>query len=231
VRVAVRVEAQHVPLYVGRMKHFSSLVVCSVVLWGSGCGGSEPAAEAPPAPSAAPAPVTPAPAATDSAAATASAAAPEAPPPAPKTITVDFVATSGSKLAGKATLSEEGTGVKVQVDIENVKPGDHGSHIHEAADCTAPDAKSAGGHYNPDHHDHGLPDAAAKHLGDLGNIVVGKDGKGTLTIIVPDANLKPNDPHSFIGRAVIVHEKKDDGGQPVGNAGSRIGCAAIVEKP
>ncbi|MBI3291414.1 MAG: superoxide dismutase family protein, partial [Elusimicrobia bacterium] len=30
------------------------------------------------------------------------------------------------------------------------------------------------------------------------------------------------------GRAVIVHEKADDFGQPVGNAGGRIGCGLIV---
>src|ERR1700677_156773 len=31
------------------------------------------------------------------------------------------------------------------------------------------------------------------------------------------------DPSSYLGRAVIVHEKQDAGGQPVGNAGGRIG--------
>jgi superoxide dismutase, Cu-Zn family len=143
---------------------------------------------------------------------------------------VDITPKSGSKLAGKITLTESGTGVKIVLEIEGVTPGDHGAHVHETPDCSAPDAKTAGSHYNPDKHDHGLPDAKQRHLGDLGNIVAGKDGKGKLEIVIPDANLKPNDPHSFLGRAIIVHEKKDDGGQPVGNAGGRIGCAAIVEK-
>ncbi|HVU02672.1 MAG TPA: superoxide dismutase family protein [Polyangiaceae bacterium] len=204
----------------------SSLFVCAA------CGGSQPAPEAapPPAPSAEmPPPASAAAAAAPSASAPAEAAKPPEAPPAPKSVTVDFVAKSGSKLTGKATLTEEGTGVKVVLSVEGISPGEHGAHIHEAADCSAPDAKSAGGHYNPDKHDHGLPaaDAAKRHLGDLGNLVVGKDGKGTLEIVVPDANLKPGDPHSFIGRGIIIHEKKDDGGQPVGNAGGRIGCAAI----
>lgn len=148
----------------------------------------------------------------------------------PKTLTVDFIPKSGSKLAGTATLIEEAPGVKIILQIEGVSPGDHGAHVHESADCSAPDAKSAGGHYNPDNHEHALPDGKPRHLGDMGNIVVGKDGKGKLEIVIPDANLKPGDPHSFIGKGIIVHEKKDDGGQPVGNAGGRIGCAPIVEK-
>lgn len=148
----------------------------------------------------------------------------------PRKLTVDLIAKSGSKVTGKLTLTEESNGVKLALEISGASPGDHGAHIHETPDCSAADAKSAGSHYNPDKHQHGLPDAKEKHLGDLGNLKVGKDGKGSLEITIPDANLKPNDPHSFLGRSIIVHEKKDDGGQPVGNAGGRIACAAIVEK-
>jgi Cu-Zn family superoxide dismutase len=200
-----------------------AVLVCAVA-----CGGTKPEAEAPAAPAPA---VAPAPAADGGA--SAAPAAPSAPAaaaaPAPKTLTFDFTPKSGSKLAGKVTLTEEGTGVKVALELEGLAPGDHGAHVHETPDCSAPDAKSAGSHYNPDKHDHGLPDAKLRHLGDLGNLVAGKDGKGKLEIVVPDANLKSSDPHSFIGRSIIVHEKKDDGGQPVGNAGGRIGCAALVE--
>jgi len=119
--------------------------------------------------------------------------------------------------------------VRVVLEVEGISPGDHGAHIHETGDCSAPDAKSAGSHYNPGQHPHGLPEGMPRHLGDLGNVTVGKDGKGKLEILIPGANLKPNDPSSFVGRAVIVHEKKDDGGQPVGNAGGRIGCAVIAD--
>jgi len=99
--------------------------------------------------------------------------------------------------------------------------------VHENPDCSAPDAKSAGSHYNPDSHPHGLPTASEHHIGDLGNIEVGADGKGKLQITMPGANLKAGDPHSFLGRSVIIHEKIDDGGQPVGNAGGRIGCVEL----
>jgi Cu-Zn family superoxide dismutase len=148
-------------------------------------------------------------------------------PPIRVSVDVELQAKSGSKLAGKAKLSEVEGGVAVVIDVENVKPGDHGAHIHEKADCSAKDAKSAGDHYNPDKHEHGLPDKEQRHLGDLGNISVGKDGKGHLEITIPGANLRTEDAHSFVGRAIIIHEKKDDGKQPVGNAGGRIGCGEI----
>jgi Cu-Zn family superoxide dismutase len=140
---------------------------------------------------------------------------------------LDIAPRSGSKLTGTVTLSEESTGLRVAIALAGVSPGDHGAHVHETPDCGAPDAKSAGGHYNPDSHAHGLPSGAQHHIGDLGNIGVGKDGKGTLEITIADANLKAGDPHSFLGRSIIIHEKKDDGGQPVGNAGGRIGCVEI----
>jgi Cu-Zn family superoxide dismutase len=111
--------------------------------------------------------------------------------------------------------------------VEGISPGDHGAHVHEKGDCSAPDGASAGGHFNPSGHQHGLPAVEQRHLGDLGNVTIGKDGKGTQDITVPGANLKPNDPNSYVGKAIIVHEKKDDGGQPTGNAGGRIGCGVI----
>ena len=173
-----------------------------------------PPAEAPPAASATPAP----------APAEAAAAAPAA---APRSIEVPIEAKSGSKLSGKAVLTETEGGVHVVLTLEGLEPGEHGAHVHEKGDCSAADGASAGGHFNPQSKDHGLPGAEKRHLGDLGNITIAKDGKGSLDITAPGANLKPNDPNSFVGKAIIVHAKKDDGGQPTGNAGGRVGCGVI----
>lgn len=192
----------------------------------SACGGSTepPAAPPPPPPPAAteappeppPPPPAPAPAAE----------APKAEPSPP--ITVSIAGQKGSKLKGTATLTETDGGVKVVLSVEGVTPGgEHGAHVHEKGDCSAPDFKSAGGHFNPQSNDHGLPVTAKRHLGDLGNLAIGKDGKGSLEITIPGANLKKGDPNSFAGKAIIVHAKKDDGGQPTGNAGDRIGCGVI----
>ena len=191
------------------------------------CGGKQPEPAASPDATPPAAPPAPEPTASAEPAATAEPAAPAAEAKPPRTLDVELQAKSGSKLKGKATLTEVPGGVKVTVNVEGVDPGEHAWHIHEKGDCSAADAASAGSHYNPGGHDHALPPAEKRHLGDLGNLTVGKDGKGTLEIIVPNANLTPGDPNSFTGRAIIIHAKKDDGGQPVGNAGGRIGCGVI----
>lgn len=148
--------------------------------------------------------------------------------PAPTAVEVTLDAKSGSTLAGKATLVEVAGGVKVTLSVSGVSPGLHGAHVHENGDCSAADGKSAGGHFNPGGHAHGMPSAGERHLGDLGNIEVDAGGEGRLEITAHGTNLKPKDPSSFLGRAIIVHEKQDDGGQPVGNAGGRIGCGVIA---
>lgn len=144
-----------------------------------------------------------------------------------KTVEVTIQPKSNSSISGKATLTEVPDGVKVQLALANVPPGDHGAHVHEKGDCSAADGSSAGGHFNPAGNPHALPTTNPRHLGDLGNITVDANGKGTLEIVAQGANLKPNDPNSFLGRSIIIHEKKDDGGQPTGNAGGRIGCGEI----
>lgn len=165
---------------------------------------------------------------TAGAAGSADGAATEAAPKHPsKLIMATIHGKSGSKMTGKVTLSDKGQGVKIFIEVEGAKPGTHGTHIHEYGDCSARDGSSAGDHFNPEGHEHGLPDKEARHLGDLGNVVVGQDGKGTLEIVIPGANLKDTDPHSFIGRGLIIHDKKDNGGQPAGNAGPRVGCAEL----
>ncbi|HEY0469133.1 MAG TPA: superoxide dismutase family protein [Polyangiaceae bacterium] len=146
----------------------------------------------------------------------------------PRMLQVKLEPKSGSKLSGSAMLMEVEGGVKVTLSVEGVTPGgDHGAHVHEKGDCSSPDGKSAGGHFNPAGNEHALPTKEKRHLGDLGNLTIGKDGKGSLEITIPGANLKAGDPNSFAGKAIIVHAKKDDGGQPVGNAGDRIGCGVI----
>lgn len=202
---------------------FSTVFVASLALL-SACGG---APEAPAAPATPAAPALPPEPAAPAAPATPEAPAAPAAAPAAKTVSIAIDAKSGSKLAGKATFTEVEGGVKVIVEVTNAPAGKIATHVHEVGDCSAPDGKSAGGHFNPASKDHGLPDAAAHHLGDLGNIEVSKEGVGRTELVVMGANLKDGDPMSYVGRSIIVHEKMDDGGQPTGNAGGRIGCGVI----
>lgn len=145
----------------------------------------------------------------------------------PAPITAKLEARSGSNATGTVTVTPSPEGVRVQVRVSRVSPGAHGLHFHETGDCSAEDAASAKGHYNPTQKPHALPGASARHLGDMGNITVDKNGEGSLDIVLNGATLVPNAPNTLLGTAVILHEKKDDGSQPSGNAGARIGCAVI----
>jgi Cu-Zn family superoxide dismutase len=153
---------------------------------------------------------------------------PASAPGASNRVEVPLAAKSGSQLSGKATFTEVDGGVKVTVQVAGAPPGKVATHVHEKGDCSAPDGASAGGHFNPAGKPHGLPGSPERHLGDLGNIEVKPDGTGATEIVVQGANLRAGDPNSYLGRAIIVHDKQDDGGQPVGNAGGRIGCGVIA---
>jgi len=137
---------------------------------------------------------------------------------------------AGSSLAGEAVLTDTPGGVQVDVHITGAPPGQHGLHIHQFGECGDAGA-AAGGHYNPENVAHGfLPDdgLAKAHPGDLGNIEIGQDGAGVLTLVLPGVSLDGGSPRSVGGRAVILHEKQDDFSQPTGNAGGRIGCGPIL---
>ena len=135
-------------------------------------------------------------------------------------------AASGSQVAGMVTFTDSGDTVKVVADITGLKPGKHGFHIHEFGDCSAPDATSAGSHFNPGKHNHGAPDASDRHEGDLGNIEADASGKAHLEWT--DKMMKLTGSTSILGRSVIVHEKADDlKTQPTGDAGGRLACGVI----
>ncbi|MFQ5621265.1 MAG: superoxide dismutase family protein [Candidatus Nanoarchaeia archaeon] len=118
-------------------------------------------------------------------------------------------------------------GVKVIADLKGLPPGNHGFHIHEKGDC-GNGGKAAGGHFNPDGVEHGAPTAMVRHVGDLGNVEALPDGSAKYDRI--DDVIKFVGPHSLVGKAVVIHEKPDDFGQPTGNAGSRIACGVIHVK-
>jgi len=134
---------------------------------------------------------------------------------------------SGSTVSGTVTFSRTDKGMVVVADITGLTPGKHGFHIHEFGDCSATDATSAGGHFNPAMMKHGGPSDMERHEGDLGNLTA--DDKGVAHLEITDKILTFDGKNSIIGRGVIVHAKEDDlVSQPVGNAGARIACGTIA---
>jgi len=135
---------------------------------------------------------------------------------------------SGSKVTGWANFTDRSTGgVRVEVHIENAPPGTHGLHVHEKGDCSAPDAASAGGHFNPGEMPHAGPQDTRRHAGDLGNIEIKANGTGDLELVSDLLTVRPG-PNSVVGKAVVFHEKADDlKSQPTGDAGGRLGCGVV----
>jgi Cu-Zn family superoxide dismutase len=107
-----------------------------------------------------------------------------------------------------------------------------GVHIHEKGDCSDIAGKSMGSHFAPEGDKHALPSEEAedvRHLGDLGNLEVGQDGKGRLEATIAGATLKSGDRMSFLGKALVVHSGQDSGKarQPAGASGTPMGCGVI----
>lgn len=134
---------------------------------------------------------------------------------------------SGSQVEGSVRFVKVDNGVRVTADVVGLKPGPHGFHIHEKGDCSAHDASSAGGHFNPSHEKHGAPTDQHRHAGDLGNIEA--DANGHAHYDWTDTVIELDGPNSIVGKSVVIHEKVDDfKTQPTGDAGGRIGCGVIT---
>jgi len=134
---------------------------------------------------------------------------------------------SGSQAHGTVKFTQVGTRVRVEAEMAGLTPGVHGMHIHEKGDCTAPDAASAGGHFNPTSKKHGAPSSTERHAGDLGNITANEYGKATLSLIIDGVSVgKGTD--GVVGRGLVVHADADDlKTDPTGNSGGRVGCGVI----
>ena len=136
--------------------------------------------------------------------------------------------TEGNTAHGVIRFTQTDEGVRVVGDVHGLTPGSkHGFHIHQYGDATASNGTSAGGHYNPDGHDHAGPAADTRHAGDLGNLEADANGhahyEATLTNITIAGHHNP-----IVGRGMIVHAGEDDlASQPTGAAGARIGIGVI----
>ena len=134
-----------------------------------------------------------------------------------------------SKVNGVLTFKKTADGVQIRGSVRGLTPGMHGFHVHTYGDQQdMKEGKSAGSHFNADGEDpHGKPGdpAEQRHTGDLGNIEAGADG--VAKVMMTDTLISLDGPNSILGRAIVVHEKADDFGQPTGNAGGRVALGVI----
>jgi len=147
-----------------------------------------------------------------------------------KSATVNLASASGSLVSGKLTIVPMGNGVHLTGEIGGLSPGStHAIHIHEKGDCSAADASSAGGHFNPSAQPHGKVGSGAHHGGDMDNLVANAEGVAKVNAHAEGVTLGGGAANDVAGKAVIVHAAADDyRTQPTGNAGGRVACGVIT---
>lgn len=135
--------------------------------------------------------------------------------------------TSAGAEAGRATATEVAGGLRFTLDARGLPVGTHGAHVHLVGRCDAPDFTTAGGHWNPTARQHGSQNPAGPHEGDLPNLIVGTDGRGTIGVTVPGATM--DGLLDADGAAMVVHASPDDlRTDPSGNSGGRIACGVFT---
>lgn len=139
---------------------------------------------------------------------------------------VALLRTADGTAAGSATASGAGGQVMISLTVEGLPPGQHGVHVHTTGRCDAPSFESAGGHWNPTNQQHGLENPQGQHAGDMPNLTVGQDGRGTLEYRLEGGGF--DGLFDADGSAFVVHARADDQRtDPSGDSGDRIACGVF----
>ncbi|MEA3009548.1 MAG: superoxide dismutase, Cu-Zn family [Sphingomonadales bacterium] len=148
----------------------------------------------------------------------------------PPRVTADLRDAQGQTRA-RATAETSGDSLRVRIEAVRMSPGAYGAHLHAVGRCDAPGFESAGPHWNPTGQMHGKDNPKGMHKGDLPNLIVGTDGRGSFEYTIPNAALSGTMATSLIdgdGAAVVIHALPDDfRTDPSGKSGARIACGIL----
>ena len=139
---------------------------------------------------------------------------------------------SDTAVTGNATFEVVNGKVKMVLNVTAPSKANKtvAVHIHEHAGC-GDQGKDAHGHWNPTKVNHGKWDSDAFHSGDIGNVELDGEGKGTKELETDRWTIGGDSTTNILNRSIIVHGGVDDfKTQPTGNAGNRIGCGIINKK-
>jgi Cu-Zn family superoxide dismutase len=137
---------------------------------------------------------------------------------------------AGGRTVARVTAEEAGESVRLRVEAEGLPAGAYGAHVHAVGRCDAPAFTSAGPHWNPTGRAHGKDNPAGMHKGDLPNLLVGADGRGSFEYLVLGSAIGggPNAMLDGDGASVVIHQRADDyRTDPSGNSGDRIACGVL----
>lgn len=149
-------------------------------------------------------------------------------------VSMSFLTADGlGKSAGTISLKDTKGGLEITPNLNGLKPGEHGFHVHEKGSCMpgmvngkmAPGG-AAGGHLDPKGTKaHKGPMAKDGHQGDLPLIVVAADGTAKKAVVAPHLKLA-----DVKGHAMMVHVGGDnysDKPEPLGGGGGRLICGVV----
>ena len=115
---------------------------------------------------------------------------------------------------------------QVKAEVSHLPSGKHAYHVHLYGDCSGPQGKTAGTHFNFQGSSKAPSDKIDRITGNLGNLEADADGNATAETVIEYATL--HGPYAIIGRSVVVHTKRNDpSSPPMGAAGSRLACGVI----
>lgn len=136
----------------------------------------------------------------------------------------DLKMVSGDKSLGTMTFQKKDNSIVIEGQFTGQKKGQYALYIHDKGDCSDKGRK-VGGHLNPTKAKHGPPASAMRHAGDFGDVTFDKDGNATFAMTTDSVTLEPGGADSVLGRAVVLHAKKDS---KSGSAGSAIACGVVT---
>lgn len=150
-------------------------------------------------------------------------------PPADPMVHIALAPTAGNAVSGMLMLTERANGVALSGSVSGLKADSEAAiHVHEIGDCSAPDASSAGEHFNPTTQPHGNPAGDAHHLGDIPNLKANNEGVAQIDVTVDELALTGPENRSVANRAIVIHALPDDyKTQPSGASGARVACGVI----
>ena len=136
------------------------------------------------------------------------------------------------KDVGQVQLIQTPHGVLMKMALKGAPPGERAFHIHAVGKCEPP-FTSAGPHFNPGNHKHGMEAKEGSHAGDMPNLHIPANGELTIEIANPTISLVKGQPNSLFdadGSAIVIHAAADDyKTDPAGNAGDRIICGVVAQ--
>jgi Cu-Zn family superoxide dismutase len=137
----------------------------------------------------------------------------------------------GGRTRARATVEQVADSLRVRLESVDLPAGAYGAHIHSSGRCDPPGFESAGPHWNPSAQQHGKDNPQGMHRGDLPNLLVGSDGRGSFEYTIPGGAGTAASRDGLLdgdGAAVVVHAKPDDfRTDPSGNSGPRLACGVL----